>query len=97
LGGYCTSATKLGQTVGDVENQNDKGAIRWAFDFKIAEERVGAEEVKGFVDNVCLICFSCMSIDGLIKMNVDGTAQNTPIGDGPRTLVVLHTVVADKR
>lgn len=42
----------LGETVGDEEDEVDEDAVGGALDFKVAEERVGAEEVDAFVDDV---------------------------------------------
>ena len=41
--------SKLGQTIGDVEDEDDEGTVGRAFDLKVSEERVGAEQVDGFV------------------------------------------------
>lgn len=42
----------LGETVGDEEDEVDEDAVGGALDFKVAEERIGAEEVDAFVDDV---------------------------------------------
>lgn len=36
---------ELGKTVGDVEDEDDESPVCGSFDFKVAEERVGAEEI----------------------------------------------------
>ena len=42
-------------TVRNEENEDDQEAIAGSFDLKVPEERVGAEEVQGFIDNVALL------------------------------------------
>lgn len=44
--------SEFGETVGDEEDEDDENAIGGAFDLEVAEERVGTEEVEGFVDDV---------------------------------------------
>jgi len=51
---YCLRVAKLGQAVGDEEDENNEKAIRRALDLKVAEQRVGAEEIECFVDYICL-------------------------------------------
>lgn len=46
--------TELGETIGNVENKDDQCAVRRTFDLEVAEEGVGAEEIKGFVYNIIL-------------------------------------------
>ncbi len=40
---WCAVAANFGKTVRDVENEHNQRPVGWAFDFKVAEERVGAE------------------------------------------------------
>lgn len=46
--------TELGKTIGDVEYEDDKRPVRRSFNLKVAEQRIGAEEVKCFVYDVVL-------------------------------------------
>jgi hypothetical protein len=50
--GTCTS--KLRKAVRNEENEDDQEAITRSFDLKIPEERVGAEEIQGFIDDIAL-------------------------------------------
>lgn len=52
LRGRCTLRTEFGEAIGDVEDEDDQGAVCGAFDLEIAEEGVGAEEIEGFVYDV---------------------------------------------
>jgi hypothetical protein len=45
----------LGEAVRDEEDEHDEGPVRRALDLKVAEERVGAEEVDRLVYDVA--CF----------------------------------------
>jgi hypothetical protein len=51
--GACTA--KLRKTIRNEENEDDQKAITGSFDLKVPEERVGAEEVQGFIDDVSLL------------------------------------------
>lgn len=52
---HCSCASNLGETVGDIKNEDDESAVRWAFDLKVTEERIGAEQIQSFVDYVRLL------------------------------------------
>ena len=43
--GDCTCASEFGETVRDVEDEDDQRPIRGPFDLEVAEERIGTEEV----------------------------------------------------
>jgi len=45
LCGDCTCASEFGETVRDVEYEDDQRPIRGPFDLEVAEERIGTEEV----------------------------------------------------
>ena len=49
----CTA--KLRKAIRNEEDEDDQEAITRSFDLKVPEERVGAEEVQGFIDNVALL------------------------------------------
>ena len=49
---YGARAADLGQTVGNIENKHNQRAVCWALDLKVAEERVGTEEVESFIDDI---------------------------------------------
>ena len=51
--GTCTA--KLRKTVRNEENEDDQEAIAGSFDLKVPEERVGAEEIQGLIDDVALL------------------------------------------
>jgi hypothetical protein len=51
--GTCTA--KLRKTIRNEENEDDQEAITGSFDLKVPEERVGAEEVQGFINDVALL------------------------------------------
>jgi hypothetical protein len=42
----------LGEAVGDEEDEDDEQSVRWSLDFKVAEERIRAEEIERLVDDV---------------------------------------------
>jgi hypothetical protein len=69
LAWWRTSRTKLGKTVRDVKDENDEEAVGGALDLKVTEERVGTEEVEGFVNYVRLVWVRC-----LCKWQVRSTA-----------------------
>lgn len=50
-------AAYLCETVRNIEDKDDECAVGWAFDFKVAKERIGAEQIQRFVDDVRLRCF----------------------------------------
>jgi len=45
LGWSRPGAANLCETIGDEEDEDDEGTVCGAFDFKVAEKRVGSEEV----------------------------------------------------
>ena len=47
-----TGRGNLREAVGYEENEDDEQSICWTLDFKVAEERIGAEEIECLVDNV---------------------------------------------
>ena len=49
----CTA--KLRKAIRNEEDEDDQKAITGSFDLKVSEERVGAEEVQGFIDDVALL------------------------------------------
>ena len=51
--GTCTA--KLRKTVRNEENEDDQESIARSFDLKVPEERVGAEEIQGLIDDVALL------------------------------------------
>lgn len=51
--GTCTA--KLRKTVRNEEDEDDQETIAGSFDLKVPEERVGAEEVQGFINDVSLL------------------------------------------
>lgn len=51
--GACTA--KLRETIGNEEDEDDEKTITGPLDLEVSEERVGAEEVKGLVDDVSLL------------------------------------------
>ena len=55
--GACTA--ELCKTIGDEEDEDDQEAITGSFDLKVPEERVGAEEVQSFIDDVALLVTRC--------------------------------------
>jgi hypothetical protein len=56
--------SELGEAVRDEEDEHDERSVGGALDLKIAEERVGAEEVEGLVDDVCArwIGYACVCV-----------------------------------
>jgi len=77
LGGRCTLGTELGETVGDVEDKDDERAVRGALDLKIAEERVGTEQVERFVYYIVLRWIP----DGCRAANACSERQNGKVSD----------------
>ena len=55
LAGQRARGADLGKAVRDEEDEDNEEAIGGAFDLEVAEQGVGTEQVKGFVDNVRLI------------------------------------------
>jgi hypothetical protein len=51
--GACTA--ELRETIGNEEDEDDEKTITGPLDLEVSEERVGAEEVEGLVDNVSLL------------------------------------------
>lgn len=43
------------ETIGDEEDQIDEHSVGESFDFKVTKERVGLEEVEGFINNVHIV------------------------------------------
>lgn len=54
LAGNRAQRSELGQTIRNEEDENDQQSVGGTFDLKVAKERVGAEEIDRFVDNVGL-------------------------------------------
>lgn len=54
-----TSTAKLRKTIRNEENEDDQEAITGSLDLKVPEERVGAKEVQGFIDDVALLVTHC--------------------------------------
>jgi len=52
LRGHGARAPELSETIGDEENEHNEGTVRRAFDLKITEQGVGAEEVERFVNDI---------------------------------------------
>jgi hypothetical protein len=51
----CGARTaKFCKTIGNKEDEDDEEAITRALDLEVSEERVGAEEVEGLIDDVPL-------------------------------------------
>jgi len=55
--GTCTA--ELRKTIRNEEDEDDQEAIAGSFDLKVPEERVGAEEVQGFINDVALLSTRC--------------------------------------
>ena len=48
----CSAATNRREAIRDEEDEVDEHAVCRALDLEVAEERVGAEEVECFVDDI---------------------------------------------
>ena len=53
-------STNLGKAVGDVEDEDDEQPVGRSLDLKVAEKRVGAEEVERLVYYVCCGWIGCV-------------------------------------
>lgn len=73
------------ETVGDEEDEDNEQAVGGALDLEVSEERVGTEEVKGFVDYV-----GCVGI-GWIGEVGDGQSSTPPKLSDARGSVALQT------
>lgn len=51
--------TEFGETVGDIEDEDDESSVGRTLDLEIAEKGVGTEEVEGFVYDVVLGWVPC--------------------------------------
>ena len=49
------SRSDFGQTIGDEQDEDYEETVCWTFDFKVTEERVGAEEIECFVEYIGFI------------------------------------------
>jgi len=84
LSGDRTSASDLREAVGNEQDEDDESAVSGPLDLEVPEERVGTEEVEGFVDNVRFIW---VRWEGGLVDSITTERESVPIGAGPLIFV----------